>query len=574
MFVGLRPAAALRGDFVRGKWRKAIRIPALFLLAGVFLWGGLHAYRYWKQWRLVHQAEQHLARADYREAVVAARAALVADPSNVEACRVIAHVADRARNRDALWWRARVVTLQPGVDANRLAWAATALSFGDLDAAGAALAGLPEASRHSAAFHSLSASLAVAVRQWSAAEGNLREAIRLEPTNSLHRFNLAAVQLQSPRLPTSVVGRQAMEGFRAQDRFRVPALRALLADASRSGDRARAVALVNDLKSDPSATLADRLACLDALVHMRARDAGPYLDAVRKSVAERPSDAARLISWMNERGMAKQAIAWSSSLSPACASQMPVPVALAESREALHDWDGLILFLDRSTWGEKEYLRCAMLARARREKSDLAASRVQWRLATALAKGRLDAMEMLARLAGVWGWTREREEALWALSATPGCGRWVTQDLYRHYRQLGDADALLRVLALTLERDPSDAAARNNQAMLWLLKGMNTENAMKCSREVWEKNRTNPAAVSTHAFALYTQGQAREAVKLMETLPEAELRRPGLAAYYGLFLAKVGALERARNYLHLAQGAPLLPEEKALLALAIQKAGP
>ncbi len=52
------------------------------------------------------------------------------------------------------------------------------------------------------------------------------------------------------------------------------------------------------------------------------------------------------------------------------------------------------------------------------------------------------------------------------------------------------------------------------------------------------------------------------APKVMGAIPNEELRRPEIAAYYGIVLAGAGDYARAAGFLDLGEKASLLPEEK------------
>jgi hypothetical protein len=57
----------------------------------------------------------------------------------------------------------------------------------------------------------------------------------------------------------------------------------------------------------------------------------------------------------------------------------------------------------------------------------------------------------------------------------------------------------------------------------------------------------------------------------METLKEAQLHHPTVAAYYFVILVENGKMERAHSFLSAANKAQLLPEEQQLLTTAIRK---
>jgi hypothetical protein len=51
----------------------------------------------------------------------------------------------------------------------------------------------------------------------------------------------------------------------------------------------------------------------------------------------------------------------------------------------------------------------------------------------------------------------------------------------------------------------------------------------------------------------------------MSALSPTDLRKPEIAAYYGVILAGAGEKEKAREYLHMGKQARLFPAEKELL---------
>ena len=70
--------------------------------------------------------------------------------------------------------------------------------------------------------------------------------------------------------------------------------------------------------------------------------------------------------------------------------------------------------------------------------------------------------------------------------------------------------------------------------------------------------------MTTYAYSLLTQGNAKEALRIMSSLNESQLNDATISAYYGIFLAANGD-EKARAYLDFGKKANLLPEEKGLI---------
>ena len=70
--------------------------------------------------------------------------------------------------------------------------------------------------------------------------------------------------------------------------------------------------------------------------------------------------------------------------------------------------------------------------------------------------------------------------------------------------------------------------------------------------------------MTTYAYSLLSQGNAKEALRIMSSLSEEQLSDATISTYYGIFLAANGD-QKARPYLDFGRQANLLPEEKALI---------
>src|SRR5262249_32488872 len=79
---------------------------------GVVL-GGPYAYRQWRQRHLINLADAFLAKSDTPNAVLCLRRAVECNPRDVRAYRKFATLAERAGSPNAVWWRHRVVELEP-----------------------------------------------------------------------------------------------------------------------------------------------------------------------------------------------------------------------------------------------------------------------------------------------------------------------------------------------------------------------------------------------------------------------------------------------------------------------------
>jgi predicted Zn-dependent protease len=175
---------------------------------------------------------------------------------------------------------------------------------------------------------------------------------------------------------------------------------------------------------------------------------------------------------------------------------------------------------------------------------------------------------ILAETVKNWGWQAEAIEMFWVIAKDPVRGEDALGALYAYFVKNKDTENLYRVLLHQVELHPTDLNVQNNFAQLSLLLNLNALRAQKTAKEVYEKDPKNPAYVSTYAFALYTQGDTKKAIGVLETLSAEQLHKPDVATYYGVMLAAAGDKARAPEFLDLGEKANLLPQEKALIEKA------
>jgi tetratricopeptide (TPR) repeat protein len=152
---------------------------------------------------------------------------------------------------------------------------------------------------------------------------------------------------------------------------------------------------------------------------------------------------------------------------------------------------------------------------------------------------------------------------LWA-TARDGLDRqWALSLLRKAYEISGDTRALLRLYDAALNDDPRDLVTRNNLAAACFLVSTNLPAAHRWAEHVYAAQPTNAAFACTYAYSLHLQGRSKDALTVLERLPEQATRAPGLAAYYGVILHSEGRGQAAERYFALAMAgrSALLPEE-------------
>jgi cytochrome c-type biogenesis protein CcmH/NrfG len=533
--------------------------------------GGVVAYkqfRAWQQRRLIAEANALVNQGDYHRASLDARRLLQINPNSAEAYRILARLGEKAGSRSALDSRRLVMELGVATPNDLILLARDAVRFDDRATAEIAMGKLPASAKETAEYHALLADIAFAQRDGVEMERQLSEASRLEPDNKDYKMRLAALRLGASDRSMRAEGKQTLEEMQKDPALRREATRFLTEDALRQNLTLTALELARQLDSFPEKSFADQLLLLTALDAAKDNGFAGFLAEMKKTSADDPERAAALLTWLNMHRRESDAIAWSVQLPPGILGQKMVQIALSDSFVAAKDWTGLQRLVNSGNWGTVDFLRNALHARALRELGNASESASQWN--EALKKVSVDVRQALSLAETVekWGWRAEAIELLWVVAKDPVKGGDALRMLYSYFAKNGDTENLYRVLLHQIELRPDDPNVQNNFAQLSLLLNLNTDRGQRAAREVYDKDPKNPAYVSTYAFALYTAGDAKKALTILETLTPEQLRKPEIAAYYGIILAATGDQTRAAEYLDLGEKATLLPQEKALIEKA------
>ena len=548
--------------------KKIIVLAAVLLLATGGVLVGYPKYKQWKHAHYLAQARQFLAQQDYRNAGLSARKAMDANPRSVEACRIMAEIAEAFRSPLAISWRQRVVEFEPGVAKNQLDLAKSALLQGNYEQADKAIRSVDPGAQNTTAYHQLAAVIAVAGKNIAKADWHFAQAAKLEPDNKLFQLNRAVLRLQATDQRVVAQAQATLEQLYQDPAYRKDALRHLTMAALKDKDFAKAQAFAKELQTDAVTAFDDRLLYLSTLKEGESADFAGYLAQLEESAAKNPDDLYALAAWLLNNQMADESFRWLGTLPAAVQAKPPAAIALADCYAFKRDWPSLQAMLQDKNWGEVEFLRLAHLAHAYREQNQAISAMSEWRAALKASGERLKPLTTLARMATGWGWDKEREELLWLIAQRFPGERWVFESLSDLCTASGNTRGLQKVYATLLVLNPDDVVAKNNFAALSLLLNTQTNKAHQSAREAYGRYPQNAAFASTYAYSLHLLGRTKEGLKLLEGLPPAKLEEPSIAVYYGVMLAATDQLEKAKKYVALAEGGRLLPEERALLAAA------
>lgn len=550
---------------------------ALVLLLSVAL--GARAFPGWWQDRLVKKAELYLSRGDTRGAFLSAHEALNRDPACVPALELMAQVNQRSHSPEEIFWRERLVALQPRDATRQVQLAEAALRYGETFAAKHALELIP-VEEQTFRYHQAEAELALSTGQLRLAQDHLEAANRLQPDDGGTQLMLEKVRLAAPEPEARALAHERMQGFTSDSSLRLEACRVLLSEARAQGKWDEAKQVAQDIHNLPEASFTDRLAYLEELE--RAKERTPteewhllsFENELNRRKAEASSDGASifaLASWLNSRGYADKTSAWLGEVPEPHKSLPSTKLVETEASAMLKDWAKVEKLVSGESWGRIEHLRLAFLARASLARKDSRESDVSqiWENARRAAGTDREKIKTLASLAESWGWTSEPEKLWWELAANANGSLAALQHLFALCRKRGATEELLRISERIYRLDQSDAVARNNFAQLSMLLGHGSPETQNIARENAGQHPEDWAVNSTYAFSLHLQGRDQEAIELMLRLPGQPQRDPQMAVYFGVLYAAVGQSERARPLLERALAAELLPEETNLVRAAL-----
>jgi Flp pilus assembly protein TadD len=440
--------------------------------------------------------------------------------------------------------------------------------MGDLATAKEALLSAGETGRSNAEYFKALGSLAWGLNQYTDAETNFAEAVRLEPNNPVSQMDLAIIRLVANDGAEAGVARARLEELRTNPVVRLDALRQLTQDAARNKLFHKAIEYAKELQGDPKCRFDDRLLYLDMLSQANNPDLDACLSSLQQIAETNSASAYGVVGWMAAHNRTREALGWAQSLAPSVQTNPPLPLVTAECFASVRDWATLDAMLTQEDWKDIDYLRHLLRAISLVAQGNKLTASVEWRSALKTASKHLEALNELARRTAALRWGPELDETLWTIVDNFPNEKGAFLMLYDRLFEAGNTAALHTLLAKVLEFIPSNRELKNNLALVTILIDPKNQRGHELAREVYDADPHNPSFLSTYAYSLYCQAKSSEARKLLEGLKSDELDDPGVATYYAVILAGSGDRARAEHYLERAKLARLLPEERNLLSKA------
>ncbi|HEX3798995.1 MAG TPA: hypothetical protein VH413_09870 [Verrucomicrobiae bacterium] len=543
-----------------------LSVMAVVALAG---WFGRKAYKNATERRAIAEANHYLEQKDPRNAALCLQRALQINPISVPAYKLMADILEGADSSNALGWRMHAAQFEPNNMTNRLLWAETAIKLHDFKSADEALGGLDEKSKNGAMYHKLCGAMAWSQGKSDEAQKHYHEALRLEPGNETISLNIQTIALASTNTQTVASARTAMEALSTNATVRPIALHYLLADATTHKSFERAVYFSSEIVREPSATISDKIEHLQLLHRTGSTNFAPWLASLKSEASKSPGCAFALGQWMGLIEGPTNTLRWLGTLPSAMQTNQPVPLIAADCYVAMKDWKGLTGLLEKQDWGDANCYRLTLLSFGQRELNENTASQSSWHKALRLAGHHSDRLARLAQATAEHGWDTENTEVLREAAAEFPKEKWAVENLAGKYYASGNTRELSELISKTYAADSSNARLKNNLANLSMLRKADLEEAFRLAREAYDSSPENPFFTSTYAYSLLLQNKPGEAAKIVDSLKPESLKNPSVAAYYGVVEAQSGHKDLAKAPLERAAAAKLLPEENAMVKVAL-----
>jgi cellulose synthase operon protein C len=541
----------------------------LGLASVVVLAGGLYAART-LAWPAVktaridamnRDAAAFLAAGDPANALLTARKSLKSTTRNPEAWRIAATAAAARNQPDAIWYQDNLSREAPTLE-NRLELLSLAVRFDAASHVAPLIDTMAAQAGDHPEYHRLAAQLRLRAGDTAGAQRHLDVLTRLDPSDVVARLDLAERELAADPGRRDPALRERVLALADHPAIGLRAVTLLLRENVASRHVPGTAELVRRARLAPDPDFSTRLLIAEALALLGDPEAPGLLARLQTDAAARPAEAAAIIALRCRLGEAAAVAPWFATLPAPTRADERVQRQVAEALLSLGDAPALEDLLRGERWTEREYLRAAFLAHALRAQGKTAEFSQAWRLAlvaTGSDAGRMT--DLLTRVDG-WRWVAERHEVVWKLFGLFPDNTSIQEILVLWERYRGDTANLRRLFARIVEVSPSDDTARNNLAYTSLLIDVGAAQAGLAAAELATRYPENPYYVTTHALALYKQGDPAAALERLDRLSAAERAEPVRQLLRALCLVSLGRAGPAADLLDGVDPSGLLLEER------------
>lgn len=539
----------------------------ILLLCAVGIFQAFHSElsRRWLANRYAGRAEALTKGGAHQAARLAAVKALSIDPDCLRALKALLDNSDSTPN-DLLLIRDKIAGLTPGDQENQCNLALVAIACQRFDIAGQVIDKLEHDHFPATGLLELRARLA-------AAQGNLPEAdsqaqllLQKDPKHPAGRL-IHALALVSKANPADLpAADKALEELLAVDSLKLEAQRGLRQSALLQKQIARAKQFSEAITSNPSATrFDDWLNHSEILFQENPERLPEILKELTTRAESNPQALGAIAMWLRKNGQADRVVPWAEGCKALQNNPVLTQMIQADTLLFQKGWPRLSSYLLPLNWGNQEYYRLALLARALREQNE--AFSTTWNSATAAAIPNHSSATQLAALIASWqGWEEQQSEFLWLVAGKdPSNFRWALSSLNELYQAQKNTSGLLRVSEELHRLFPSNEGIQNNLAFYSALLNTRLDRAVPLIETLYQAHPQEPEIASTFSLAMLRKGEFKKALEALEKLPPAQRSSKAIAPYFAAALAANGRMAEALKIKESVDSASLLPQEIELL---------
>jgi len=523
-------------------------------------------------------AEEYLHKEDYRSAYLLMEQLVRKDPANHPARRLLAKVYEGMSPEQALTEWEILTKAEPGNAVNFIGYASAVLKSGQPGQLPAILTSLQKLEPDGLDYHRLAAASALAAGDFPNLRQQVERLVALEPHNRTTRFTQAALQLNSTNPSEVTQARANMVEFALGNELRIRATLALINDAPRRWPEEKIpgryyTRLADELKLRGTGSVAKYVTIqgnglpadgLSALIgHMKAQ---PALTG---------NDAVFLAHWLQQIGRVRDAFYWLDTLDESLRTTLVVRQNLASCAALLESWPRLEQLLAGGAWGPvpTEVIKQAFVAHALQAQHKESKAGSQWSAAIRLCEQSLPGLQVLQRLAQIWRWPDRQVQVLWVIVHQYPTEEAAWRELAQQARAEDNSAELWRVYQTWVKAASANPLAQGERLLAGLLARPGEAGLGAGAEELFHQHPEIPVCRVVRALALWRSGQADAALAVLEAGEINYAREPRFALVRGLVCATVGRTAESGEMFALAQRSRLLPEERALVALARRPSG-
>ncbi len=510
-------------------------------------------YHDWVARNSLKLAAGAIEKKDYQSASLAFRKAVMSAPKNPVVWEKVAAYLDTANSPESVSVWSRLTKLRPDDVEYRFKLAEAALKHQRVYEMQRALAAFPEPAKQTARYLKIAAGFAAMRGDSAGAREHLSRLVALDAGDREAYANLLATNLRMDDAAAQADAVQKLEALADESGdLSTRALRDLSSYAASKNDAYAANIYSQRLVERTDATVKDRLFHLNTEIATKSFTLPITIKKVTDYAESHPEDLPMVANYLVGQGKMSEIRAWIEELPP---ETRDLPAIQSQRIDlALRDGDveqAFALFRSSETAAQLDAAALDLAEQALVQYADGNDDASQtWKKAIALVEGQAQPLQILSAVARSSGWVVGAADAMWALAdAAPAqLGTWM--DLTKLELSRHNASGALRALSGALQVDPYDPQLRNDWAFLaLLLNTVSAKDVIETTRQNLEADPANPFFLTTHALALFENGDQAEAIATIDKIPEAQRLVMERSLVVGLILAQTDRKAEALRYL-------------------------